>query len=59
MHNFPIFTIRTGQSFNNITISTEIIEKSIRKLKVSKSVGPDNFHPKFLVETVETIKKNP
>lgn len=57
MQNFPNFPVRTDQSFNNITISIEIIEKYIRKLKVSKSMGPDKFHPKFLVETVETIKK--
>ena len=37
-------------------INTDIFGKYIKKLKMSKSVGPDNFHPKFHAEISENIK---
>ena len=55
--NLPDFLIRTDKHLNTIDINTDIVWKYIKKtLKISKSVGPDNFHPKFLAETSENIK---
>ena len=39
----------------DIEITTESVVKHIRKLKASKSAGPDGFHPRVLKELVNEI----
>ena len=36
-------------------INAQLVEKYIKKLKPSKSEGPDNCHPKFLQETIDEV----
>ena len=36
-------------------INAQLVEKYIKKLKPSKSQGPDNCHPKFLQETKDEV----
>ncbi|MES9884550.1 MAG: reverse transcriptase family protein [Sedimenticola sp.] len=56
--NIPDFEERVFESpLINTQITEDEIKKSILKLKVSKSQGPDKCHPKFLVETIESLAK--
>ena len=34
-----------------------MVEKYLKRLNASKSQGPDNLHPKLLLETLEEIKE--
>ena len=36
-------------------INVQLVEKYIKKLKPSKSQGPDNCHPKFLQEIIDEV----
>ena len=38
-----------------IKFSPETIQQYLEKLKVTKSSGPDQMHPKFLHETAKNI----
>ncbi len=54
--NIPNFEDREFDTpLTDINITEQDVRKHITKLKVGKSQGPDNCHPKFLVETVDTI----
>ena len=56
--NIPIFESRSnGVMLENFEITEEIVVKHIKKLNASKSQGPDNYHPKLLLETVNEVKK--
>lgn len=46
------------QTPNNqdVQFSTEVIERKLKKLKVTKSAGPDGFHPRVLCELSSSIK---
>ena len=47
----PIFADRSlGKSLEFFDITIEMVEKYIKKLNASKSQGPDNLHPKLLLE---------
>ena len=39
-----------------MTFNTEQVEKKPRKLKKTKSAGPDGFHPRVLSELCHSIK---
>ena len=53
----PIFADRSlGKSLEFFDINIEMVEKYIKKLNASKSQGPDNLHPKLLLETFDEIK---
>ena len=38
-------------------MSTDDVCKILNSLKVSKSMGPDNCHPRLMRETAESIKE--
>ena len=40
---------------SDLTITPVIIAKKLKKLKPTKSAGPDGLHPRVLVETADTI----
>ena len=53
----PTFNNRSnGATINNFKITTELVEKYLKLLNASKIQGPDNLHPKLLLETLEEIK---
>ena len=45
----------TLHSVCDITITTQKVRSLLQSLNISKSTGPDEFHPCFLQETAETI----
>ena len=54
----PLFNSRCeGVSIDNFEITAEMVEKYLKRLNASKSQGPDNLHPKLLLETLEEIKE--
>ena len=46
-----------NEPLENVTITEELISNAIDRLNSSKSQGPDNIHPKLLIETQSIIKK--
>ena len=54
-HNVPVFRTDFKTSIHTISITTEDMFKGIKSLKVSKSPGPDNIHPKILNETAREL----
>ena len=55
--NIPEFHVRNLMStLNDIEINPTLVAKAIGKLNPTKSPGPDNLHPKLIVETKDTIK---
>ena len=54
----PLFNSRCeGVSIDNFEITAEMVEKYLKRLYASKSQGPDNLHPKLLLETLDKIKE--
>ncbi|XP_069110715.1 uncharacterized protein [Argopecten irradians] len=45
------------QTLNSIEITEEKVAKAIRATNPNKAPGPDNLHPKFIVETRDSITK--
>ena len=43
-------------TINSFKITTEVVGKYLKELNASKNRGPDNLHPKLLLETLEEIK---
>jgi len=39
-----------------INFSPEVVEKKLKRLKTTKSAGPDGFHPRVLNELAQPIK---
>ena len=46
-----------GKSLESVTITTEIIEKKLGNLNISKAAGPDNIHGKILKELKSQMSK--
>ena len=45
----PIFDVRyQGQSVTKLMVSTDDVYKGLMSLKVSKSIGTDNCHPRLI-----------
>ena len=54
----PIFDVRyQGRSVTKLIVSTDDVYKRLMSLKVSKSMGPDNCHPRLMKETADSIKE--
>ena len=54
--SMPTIAPRHDNKFlNDLTITPVIIAKKPKKLKPTKSAGPDGLHPRVLVETADTI----
>ena len=51
----PTLNQRSNKKLSTIEFNPEIIQKHLEKLKVTKSPGPDQMHPKFLNETSKSI----
>ena len=52
---FPDFSRRSDSSISDIVVTENKVKSLLKQLNVSKSTGPDNFHPRFLKETVDNI----
>ena len=54
--NMPILMQRhTGEPLAHVEITPGMVEKKLKKLKPTKSAGPDGLHPRVLLETASTI----
>jgi hypothetical protein len=47
----------SNKKLSTTEFNPEIIQKHLEKLKVTKSSGPDQLHPKFLNETSKSMFK--
>ena len=53
-----IFDLRYNSTpVSKLIVSTDEVLRRLRSLSVSKSMGPDNCHPRLLKETAESIKE--
>ena len=52
---FPDFSTKTDSSISDIIVTENKVKLLLKQLNVSKSTGPDNFHPRFLKETADNI----
>ena len=56
MDNMPDLSQRhPGEPIRSLEITAEMVEKKLKKLRLTKSPGPDGFHPRVLQETASTI----
>ena len=53
----PEFESRTDKLIENLLITKEMVYKEISKLEPSKSCGPDEIHPKMLIELRDFISE--
>ena len=53
----PSLNKRTDTSIGNLQISYKIVQEEINNLNVNKSCGPDEVHPRMLIESVDIISK--
>ena len=53
--NIPAPKIRCIKQINAPKITRDIVQKKLSQLNVSKSLGPDNLHPRILSEMKNTI----
>ena len=53
----PVLDKKTEVNLPNINIREEMIWSEILKLNVNKSCGPDEMHPKILIELVDVAFK--
>ena len=51
----PEFQSDIDRSVSDITITSHKVESMLKSLNVSKSTGPNEFHPRFLKETAEIV----
>ena len=51
----PTIPVRTSATLEDIFITVEMVIEEIGRLKVNKSCGPDEIHPKMLKELVSII----
>ena len=53
----PSLNKRTDASIGSLQISYKIVQEKINNLNVNKSCGPDEVHPRMLMELVDIISK--
>jgi hypothetical protein len=54
--NIPSLDDRySGDPLENMYITSDMVLKKLKKLKIHKSAGPDGLHPRILRETAEVI----
>ena len=53
----PTLEKKTNKTITNISITDCQVRDEIRKLNVSKSCGPDEIHPRLLIELVDIVCK--
>ena len=54
--DIPSFETRnTGSSLTHVAITVDVVWKQLCKLKPYKSGGPDNCHPRVLLELKESV----
>jgi len=52
----PILDTRHNRiALSDLIISSDMVAKKLKKLKPTKSAGPDGLHPRVLKETADTI----
>ena len=51
----PNFSTKTDSFISDIVVTENKVKSLLKQLNISKSTGPDNFHPRFLKETAENI----
>ena len=52
---FPDYSTNIDSSISDIVVTENKVKLLLKQLNVSKSTGPDNFHPRFLKETADNI----
>ena len=55
--DLPDFPKRTDTSISDIIITKEMVAKEIKRLDPNKSFGPDEVHPKMLIELSDHISE--
>ena len=55
--NIPSLESRTVASLQDVDFNEDIILKKMKQLKIGKSPGPDQIHPRVLKECAEAFKK--
>ena len=53
--DLPNCTNRLAPAFNNIEVTQAKVRKLLKKLKISKSPGPDGIHPRILKEALDEL----
>ena len=53
----PTMEAKTNVKIQGLTVTATSIKKLIKKLKVSKSCGPDEIHPRLLIELCDIISE--
>ena len=46
---------RTDKKIPDITITSEMVKDALKKININKSCGPDNLHPRLLLELADMI----
>ena len=52
---FPDYSTNIDSTISDIVVTENKVKLLLKQLNVSKSTGPDNFHPRFLKETADNI----
>jgi hypothetical protein len=53
--HLPAVDSRTNHKLESIEITPDKVENKLKDLKISKSPGPDNFHPRVLRELISVL----
>ena len=51
----PDFPARTETKIDDLLVTEEMMKKRIKLLDTNKSFGPDEIHPKILVELIDHV----
>ena len=55
--DIPILDQKNDTSISTIFVTEKMVREEILKLNVNKSCGPDNVHPRLLLELVDSLSK--
>ena len=53
--NVPDFKERSNVELSHVEVTSEMLQKRLASLNVSKAAGPDQMHPRFLKELSEVL----
>ena len=55
--DIPKLDKKTDESISTLFVTDQMVRDEILKLNVNKSCGPDNVHPRLLIELVDYLYK--